>query len=71
MGSILYYAQAINMTVLMALSTIAEEQTKATENNDAEMHTIIRLPLVQFGGKSEIPCIGYGNKYTFRRFLPN
>ncbi len=30
-GSILYYARAVNMTVLMALSTIALEQTKAME----------------------------------------
>ena len=30
-GSILYYAHAVDMTVLMALSSIAVEQTKATE----------------------------------------
>ncbi len=30
-GSILYYAQAVDMTVLMALSTIASKQTKGTE----------------------------------------
>ena len=30
-GSILYYARAVDMTVLMALSTLAIEQTKATE----------------------------------------
>ncbi len=30
MASILYYARAVDMTVLMALSTIAAEQTKAT-----------------------------------------
>jgi hypothetical protein len=30
-GSILYYARAVNMTVLMALSSIATEQTKATD----------------------------------------
>ncbi len=30
-GSILYYTQVVNMTVLMALSTIAVEQTKAAE----------------------------------------
>jgi len=30
-GSILYYAQAVDMTVLMALSTIASEQMKGTE----------------------------------------
>jgi hypothetical protein len=29
-GSILYYARAVDMTVLMALSTIASEQTKGT-----------------------------------------
>jgi hypothetical protein len=29
-GSILYYARAVDMTVLMALSTIAAKQTKAT-----------------------------------------
>jgi hypothetical protein len=29
-GSILYYARAVDMTVLMALSAIAVEQTKAT-----------------------------------------
>ncbi len=30
-GSILYYARAVDLTVLMALSTIASEQTKGTE----------------------------------------
>ncbi len=31
LGSILYNAQAVDMMVLMALSTIASEQTKVTE----------------------------------------
>jgi len=30
-GSILYYAQPVDMTVLMALSTIASKQTEGTE----------------------------------------
>ncbi len=30
-GSFLYYAQAVNMTVLMVLSTIAGDQTKVTK----------------------------------------
>ena len=30
-GSILYYTRAVDMTVLMALSSIASEQTKGTE----------------------------------------
>ncbi len=35
-GSILYYARAVDMTVLMALSSIAVEQTKATEKSLAQ-----------------------------------
>jgi hypothetical protein len=31
LGSILYYARAVNMIVLMALSSIVMEQTKATD----------------------------------------
>jgi hypothetical protein len=31
-GSILYYASAINLTVLMALSTIASKPARGTEN---------------------------------------
>jgi hypothetical protein len=34
-GSILYYARAVNMTVLMALSSIVAEQTKGTEKTTA------------------------------------
>ena len=32
-GSILYYARAVDSTVLIGLSSIAAEQTKATEKN--------------------------------------
>jgi hypothetical protein len=35
-GSILYYAQVVDMTVLMALSTIANKQMKATEKTMAK-----------------------------------
>ena len=35
-GSILYYARAVDMTVLMVLSSIAVEQTKATEKTMAQ-----------------------------------
>jgi hypothetical protein len=31
-GSILYYAQAVDLTVIMALSTIASKQSKGTQN---------------------------------------
>ncbi len=53
-GSILYYARAVDMTVLMALSSIAVEQTKATEKNIGTLHTTTRLSSEQFGSESEI-----------------
>jgi len=40
-GSILYYARAVDMTVLMALSTIANEQTKGTEQT---MEKALQVP---------------------------
>jgi hypothetical protein len=47
-GSILYYAQAVNMTILMALSTIASKQSKATEKALKNVHNCwITLPQTQ------------------------
>ena len=40
-GSILYYAQAVDSTVLMALSSIASEQTKATEKTHSRCHQLL------------------------------
>ena len=40
-GSILYYAQAVNMMVLMALSTIASEQTKGTERTLEKAYQVL------------------------------
>jgi hypothetical protein len=34
-GSVLYYARAVNPTVLIPLNDIATEKTKATENTQA------------------------------------
>jgi hypothetical protein len=40
-GSILYYARAVDMTVLMALSTIASEQTKGTERTLKKAYQVL------------------------------
>ncbi len=40
-GSILYYARAVNMTVLMALSTIANKQAKDTRNTMSQAHQLL------------------------------
>jgi hypothetical protein len=56
-GAFLYYMQAVDMTVLMALSFIAVEQTKATEKNNGTMHPIIGSPVKPRGRKGLIPRI--------------
>ncbi len=44
-GSILYYARAVDMTVLMALSSIAVKQTKATEKTMARCTQLLNYLL--------------------------
>jgi hypothetical protein len=48
-GSISYYARTVDMTVLMALSSIAVEQTKATEKKlwDIAFNCWITLQAIQ------------------------
>jgi hypothetical protein len=65
-GSISYYARAVNMTVLMALSSITVKQTKATEKNNGSMHPIIGLPLGPLGCKGPISSIGHDVKHSLR-----
>jgi hypothetical protein len=62
-GSILYYACAVDMTVLMALSSIAVEQTKL-QKNYGMLHSTAGLPCKQFRGNGEISCIKHDNEYT-------
>lgn len=40
-GAILYYARCVDITLLTSLSTIAHEQTKATENTDLSVIQIL------------------------------
>ena len=40
-GSILYYARVVDMTVLMALSSIASEQTKGTERTLEKAYQVL------------------------------
>ncbi len=44
-GSILYYARAVDMTVLIALSLIAVKKNKCNGKKNGPMHPIIGLPL--------------------------
>ena len=37
----MYYARAIDITMLVALSSIASEQTTATENTERKVHHLL------------------------------
>ena len=40
-GGLLYYARAVDLTILPALSAIASEQTKATEATEARVNQLL------------------------------
>lgn len=40
-GTIMYYARAVDITTLVALSSIAAEQAKATEQTEKHVHTLL------------------------------
>ncbi len=42
-GAILYYARCVDITLLMTLSTIAHEQTKATETMNLSIFLVLVL----------------------------
>ncbi len=64
-GSILYHARAVDMKVLMALSSISVKQMHAMEKNNGTMHPIIGLPLWPLKCGGPILRIGHDIKYTF------
>ncbi len=70
-GSILYYARAVDMMVLMALSTIASKQTTTTEINNGKGTAGPRLPCGAPQRNSKIQSVRYGHEYTFRCLLPH
>jgi hypothetical protein len=55
-GSILYYARAVDMTVLIALSSIAVEQTKATEKTMARCTQLLDYLSVHAEAKVRFPA---------------
>ena len=50
-GSILYYARAVDMTVLVALSSITVEQTKATKRTMERCTQLLDYPAGHAGAK--------------------
>ncbi len=55
-GSILYYAQAVNMAVLMALSYIVVKQMKATEKTMEQCTQLLDYLLGHAGAKVRFPA---------------
>ncbi len=43
MGTLLYYARAVDSTILTELSSLATEQAKPMQKNDGESKTTVRL----------------------------
>jgi hypothetical protein len=67
-GSILYYARAVDLTVLMALSTIASEQAQAprTQFKKTKNSSII-WPLT--GHKRTVSPVGYDIEHSLQYIL--
>jgi hypothetical protein len=40
-GTVMYYARAVDITTLVALSSIATEQAQATEQTEKHVHTLL------------------------------
>ncbi len=70
LSSILYYTRAADMTILMALSSIAIKKMKVTEKNNEKMHTIAWLPCHQWKSKDKISHFENNFEYSFWRILP-
>jgi hypothetical protein len=63
-GSIFYYAHAVDMTVLMTLSSIAVEQTTETKRTMGQCIKLLE-PHNKFSCASPLPCFRYDNEYPF------
>ncbi len=62
-GSILYYARAVDMTVLMALSTIASKQAKGTQNTMKQATQLLDYLATHPDAKNKISRFRYGHEY--------
>ncbi len=69
-GSILYYARAVDMTVLMALSAIAVKQTKAMTKTMGKCIQLLDYLASNSEAKFEILCVRYDYEHTLGRILP-
>ncbi len=68
-GSILYYARAVDMTVLMGLFLIAVEQTKATEQTMGQCIDLLNY-LTSNEDAKVCFCASYGYEHPLRCILP-
>jgi hypothetical protein len=64
-GSILYYARAVDMTVLMALSTIASEKMKGTERTMRKSVAGTRLSRHSPQRNDPVSRDRYGHEHPF------
>jgi hypothetical protein len=69
-GSILYYARTIEITVLIALSSINIKQTKGTTITMQKAKQLFGLPYHQPQGNQTVPCLQHDYERAFRGILP-
>jgi hypothetical protein len=68
-GSILYYVRAVDMTILMVLSSIAIEQTIGTEHTLEKAYQVFDYLASQTGRSGKISSIRYGDEHPFGRII--
>jgi hypothetical protein len=64
MGTLLYYAHAVDSMILTALSSLATEQAKPTQRNNGESKTIVRILRKPRGGSNHIQQKQNGSGHT-------
>jgi hypothetical protein len=68
-GSILYYARAVDMTVLMALSTIASEQTKGTKCTLEKAYQVLDYLATHPNAVVRFLRVRHGAEHPFGRII--
>jgi hypothetical protein len=69
-GFVLYYARAVDPTVLMPLNAIATEQTKATEKNAGRHESTVGLFSHLPGRRHKVSHLRHDIAHPQRRLLP-
>ena len=68
LGSFLYYAQAIDITILLALNDIATQQAKPTESTMKRVYQLLDY-MDTHSSHHTLPRIQHDTQHSLRRFI--